>query len=315
MKNKPPQSGLPVFDRKQARMTEERVFGEGGVRFLYGNPVGAFLESTLLSRPWFSKLYGAYQDSGLSHSAIVPFIREFEIPMDEYEAGPFKTFNDFFIRRLKPGARPFEAEPARFSAPAEGRYLVFPKVDENTPLPIKGATLNGPELLGDTLREIDRPTGLRSVDLTPFNGGPGFIARLCPVDYHRFHFPDSGRIVAQARLHGPLHSVNPIALARHGDLLFRNEREVTVLETKNFGRIAYVEVGAICVGKIVQSFASDGDFRRGDEKGYFLFGGSTVIVIGEKGAFQFDPDLVEKSAAGLECLIRLGEGIATASRS
>jgi phosphatidylserine decarboxylase len=107
--------------------------------------------------------------------------------------------------------------------------------------------------------------------------------------------------------------VNPIALRKRGDLLFRNEREVTILETKNFGRIAYVEVGAICVGKIVQTFQGDRDFNRGEEKGYFLFGGSTVIVIGERGSFTLDADLVAKSADGMESLIHLGDGIATST--
>lgn len=309
-----PTKGLPIYDRKNRRMITEKIFGEAGVRLLYENPVGNFIESALLCRPWFSKAYGLYQSSGLSAREIEPFIDSFEIPMDEYESGPFRTFNDFFIRKFRPGLRPFEAEASRFSAPAEGRYLVFPSVGDATVLPVKGATLNGSVLVGANLREIDRPVELRSVDLSSFHGGPGFIARLCPVDYHRFHFPDAARVITRARLHGPLHSVNPIALGRHGDLLFRNEREVTILETKNFGKIAYVEVGAICVGKIVQTYPANREVRRGEEKGYFLFGGSTVIVLGEPGRFTFDQDLIEKSAAGQESLLRLGEGIATAGR-
>ncbi|MBS1960833.1 MAG: phosphatidylserine decarboxylase [Bdellovibrionales bacterium] len=311
-----PSHGLPIYDRRHRLMVTEKIFGESGVRLLYENPIGSLVESTLLCRPWFSKLYGAYQSSPLSRNAIEDFVEAFEIPMADYEAGPFSTFNAFFIRKFKPGLRPFEAEASRFSAPAEGRYLVFPSVDEATSLPVKGARLNGPALIGADLAERDRPEGLRGVDLSAFRGGPGFIARLCPVDYHRFHYPDAGKVVAHARLRGPLHSVNPIALARRGDLLFRNEREVTILETRNFGRLAYVEVGAICVGRIVQSgkgVSVGTEFKRGDEKGYFLFGGSTVIVLGEPGRFRFDADLVEKSAAGQESLVRLGEGLASAN--
>ncbi len=303
-------SGIRVYDRKHRVVFEEKVFGESGMRLLYENPIGSLLESTLLCRPEFSRLYGWYQSSRLSARGIEDFISRFEIPMDEYEAGPFASFNDFFIRKLRPGSRPFEAEANRLSAPAEGRYLVFPSVTETTALPVKGATLNGPALLGIDSR---RPApGLAGIDLNLFRGGPGFIARLCPVDYHRFHFPDSGKVLARTRIHGPLHSVNPIALGVRGDLLFRNEREVTILETKNFGKLAYVEVGAICVGKMVQTFSESRDFKRGEEKGYFLFGGSTVIVLGEPGRFRFDADLVEKSREGMECLVRLGEGIATA---
>lgn len=305
-----PAPGIRVYDRKRKTFFEEKIFGESGMRLLYGNPVGGWLESMLLSRPEFSRAYGFYQSTAMSARAIEPFVARFEIPMNEFEPGPFASFNDFFIRRLRPGVRPFEAEPSRFSAPAEGRYVVFPSVTETTALPVKGATLNGPALLG--LGELKPIAAFAGIDLSVFRGGPGFIARLCPVDYHRFHFPDSGKILARARIRGPLHSVNPIALRARGDLLFRNEREVTILETKNFGKIAYVEVGAICVGKIVQSFSAARDFKRGEEKGYFLFGGSTVIVLGEPGKFHFDADLVEKSVAGTECLVRLGEGIASA---
>jgi phosphatidylserine decarboxylase len=301
---------MMIYDRKAGRVVEEKIFGESGVRFLYGNPLGSALESTLLCRPWFSKLYGAYQSSGRSSGAIAEFVRRFEIPMQEYEDGPFRTFNDFFIRKLRPGAREFESDPNRLPAPAEGRYLVFPSVGENTPLPVKGATLNARALLGIE----EAPEEASRLGLRHFVGGPGFIARLCPVDYHRFHFPDSGKVVGRFRRRGPLRSVNPIALAVRGDLLFRNEREVSILETKNFGRLAYVEVGAICVGKIVQTHPENRDFARGDEKGYFLFGGSTVIVLGERGAFEFDTDLLDKSGTGVECLVRLGEGIATRTK-
>lgn len=290
---------LRIFDRKNQNFTEEKIYGEGGMRFLYENPIGRTLESALLSRAWFSKLYGTYQDSGMSRHKISQFIHDFKIPMSDYENGPFSSFNEFFIRKFLPGKRTFEKARERFSAPAEGRYLVFASITETTPLPIKGATLNGPSLLGN------------SSEMRRFHGGPGFIARLCPVDYHRFHFPDSGKILSETRIEGPLHSVNPVALAVRGDLLFRNERVVTVIETENFGAIAYVEVGAICVGKIVQSYKARAAVKRGEEKGYFLFGGSTVVVVGEPGKFSFDPDLLEKSAAGMECLIRLGEGIAT----
>lgn len=289
---------LNVFDRKSGKVFQEKIFGEGGMRFLYQNAFGKVLESSFLSRAWFSRLYGRYQSSGKSAAAIPDFIQRFQIPMNEYELGPFRSFNDFFIRKLKPDARPIEMLAERFAAPAEGRYLVFDRVDECTPLPVKGAILNGTALLGP------------APEMKAFHGGPGFIARLCPVDYHRFHFPDTGRILSRQRIRGPLHSVNPIALAIRGDLLFRNEREVTILETENFGKIAYVEVGAICVGRIVQSH-NEATFKRGDEKGYFLFGASTVIVVGEPGRFQFDTDLLAQSASGMETLVRLGEGIAT----
>jgi phosphatidylserine decarboxylase len=144
----------------------------------------------------------------------------------------------------------------------------------------------------------------------PFLGGPLFIARLCPTDYHRFHFPDDGRILFHARVPGPLHSVNPVALQYKSDILMTNERQVSILETKNFGKLAYVEVGALLVGKIKQTHPQDQEFRRGGEKGYFEFGGSTVLLFGEPGRWKPDADILDQSRNGRETLVRLGERIA-----
>jgi phosphatidylserine decarboxylase len=139
-----------------------------------------------------------------------------------------------------------------------------------------------------------------------FQGGSLLIARLCPLDYHRFHYPDDGRTWDSYRVHGALHSVNPLALKFRSDIFFTNERQISLLDTRNFGRIAYIEVGALCVGKIVQSHFQP-EFKRGDEKGYFLFGASTVIVMGQAGAWKPAQDLLEQTAKKRETLVRLGE--------
>ena len=132
------------------------------------------------------------------------------------------------------------------------------------------------------------------------------IARLCPVDYHRFHFPDSGSMVERYTLSGKFHSVNPVALKAQPTIFLENERCVSILKTDNFGYLAYVEVGALCVGKIVQSTNEMVRFERGQEKGYFLFGGSTVIVLGEKGKWLPDSDILENTRKGHETFIKLG---------
>ena len=132
------------------------------------------------------------------------------------------------------------------------------------------------------------------------------MARLCPTDYHRFHFPDGGRVLERYSLPGRLHSVNPIALKRRGDIFFTNKRDISILETENFGKLAYIEVGAICVGKIVQSHRQ-GDFRRGEEKGYFLFGGSSVIVMGLPGRWVPSEDVLRHTKEGMETYVRLGD--------
>jgi phosphatidylserine decarboxylase len=146
-----------------------------------------------------------------------------------------------------------------------------------------------------------------------FEGGPLLLARLCPTDYHRFHFPDKGQIIETYSIHGKLHSVNPLALKYKQEIFITNERQVSILDTENFGKLAYIEVGALCVGRIVQTYGTRKHFYRGEEKGYFLFGGSTVIVLGEPGSWIPDHDLLRQTEQGRETLIRLGEQVAVSN--
>lgn len=289
------------WNRETGRLEDEAIFGEGFVRFAYDNAVGRLLTSGLLVRGPFSKAYGAYQSTRWSARAVPKFIRRFGIRIEEYEDRPFGSFNDFFTRRFRPGARPFAPRPA-FPAFAEGRYFAYEALSEATRFPIKGMVLDATSLLGDVAMA------------RAFAGGPAFVARLCPTDYHRFHYPDAGKVLERRRVAGPLHSVALVALRRKPDVLCTNERRVAILETETLGKLAYVEVGALCVGKIVETDPSRDTFSRGDEKGYFHFGGSTVVVLGEPGRFRPDPDLLEKTREGFETFIRLGERIGTAAR-
>lgn len=294
---------IRYWNRALAREEDERIYGDAAVRWLYGTGAGRALADHILSGRLASQLYGAIQSSPLSRRKILPFVAEFGIDLNEFEGQPYRSFNDFFVRPFRPGARTFAAQPGRLPAFAEARYLAFSKIDEAQTFPVKGQYLSAEALLGSAERARE------------FIGGPMLLARLCPTDYHRFHFPDDGVVLEHFRLPGALHSVNPIALKYRGNILATNERHVTLLQTANFGRLAYVEVGALCVGKIVQTYSSP-SFRRGDEKGYFLFGASTVIVLGQPGAWHPDADLLEKTQAGkMETYIRLGDAIASRSES
>jgi phosphatidylserine decarboxylase len=290
---------ITYWNRRTGRVEQELVYGEGALRWMYETAPGRALGDRVVSRRWVSALYGAVQSSGWSTRKIAPFVSTFGIPMEEYEPHQYTSFNDFFIRRFTPEARTFTTSPRELAAFAEARYFAMERLDPADRFPVKGIALSAAELLGDATLAA------------PFAHGPAFIARLCPVDYHRFHFPDGGRITAAARRAGPLHSVNPVALHFRPDILITNERQVTVLNTDHFGRLAYVEVGATMVGKIVQTHDARSRFERGDEKGYFLFGGSTVVVLGEPGAWRPDDDLLAQSHSGRETLVRLGERIAS----
>ncbi len=287
------------WHRKKQGYEIEKVYGDASLRWAYQTAVGQKIVDGFLSQAWVSQVYGAFQSSRLSQRKIPEFIKNFNIPMEEFESGPFASFNDFFIRKFKPGARPWVEDPKCMAAFAEARYLAFEKVLPDQKFPVKGKFLSAGALLGGTSWA------------KKFEGGPLLLARLCPVDYHRFHFPDSGRVLESFSLHGKLHSVNPVALEARSDIFATNERRVTILETQNFGSLAYIEVGALCVGKIVQTDLSREYFRRGDEKGYFLFGGSTVIVLGQPGHWIPDRDLLEQTQMGREVLVRLGESVAS----
>jgi len=245
-------------------------------------------------------MVGWYKSQRFSARAIDPFIRQYHILVEEFEARRYGSFNEFFIRKFQPGVRPFCPEPYHMPAFAEARYFAYREVGATHLVPVKGAELLPEAILGG------------SENAAPFLGGPALVARLAPVDYHRFHFPDDGAILKHYPLAGALHAVNPLALAYKRDLFATNERKVSLLDTEHFGRLAYVEVGALCVGRIVHTHAHEGRFQRGAEKGYFLFGASTVIVFGEPGAWVPAPDLLEQTALGRETLVRLGETVALA---
>jgi phosphatidylserine decarboxylase len=289
---------IRIWNRAASREETEKVYGDKWVRWLYGSRSGQGIAEAVLVRPWLSRVYGSYQSSSASKHKVRPFIRDFAIPMQEYEDREFHSFNDFFIRKFRPGARSFAQAPGVMPAFAEARYLAWESVREEQVFPVKGHDLTAEAILG------------RSEVARAFHGGPLMIARLCPVDYHRYHYPDDGTTELAYPIHGKLHSVNPLALRYESRIFNMNERYVSVLNTKNFGKLAYVEVGALCVGKIVQTYPEAHPFKRGEEKGYFLFGGSTVILLGEPGRWKPSEDLLKNTARQVETLVRLGEPVA-----
>jgi len=295
---------IQYFNRELGKYETEKVYGDGAVRWLYDSSTGRAASKILIKKP-LSKVYGAIQSLPLTKSKVAPFIRDFNIQIDEYlptegrsESDPYGSFNEFFIRRFKEGKRPFSDESTVMPAFCEARYFGYESLNKEVRVPIKGSEWEASKLLANEKWS------------STFEGGPCLLARLCPVDYHRFHFPDDGVVSEFYKVSGALHSVNPLALRKVPEIFAVNERHVTIMETKNFGKLAYVEVGAICVGKIVQSREMKGSFNRGEEKGYFLFGGSTVILLGEPGRWKPDEVLLENTLKGIETYQKLGSGIA-----
>jgi phosphatidylserine decarboxylase len=210
---------------------------------------------------------------------------------------PSKSYADFFDRHFLPGKRRFPEDAYRMGAFGEARYFGWERLDASMTFPVKGAALKPQTLLG------------RKERVFAFDGGPVILARLSPVDYHHLHFPDDGYVRDEARMGHRLWTVNPPALRNQPDILFRNERHIQILETDHFGRLAFVEVGALSVGRIVQFHKSE-RFRRGEEKSVFKFGGSAVVVFGEKGAWKPAEDILAHTKGGMETYVQLGDVIA-----
>jgi phosphatidylserine decarboxylase len=307
MVSNPPE--IKYFNRMTGQNEIEKVYGDWFIKFLYTSFAGQKM-GNIFTNKYFSKAYGAIQDFPSSHKKVRPFIEKFNINMDEYEPGTrpaldqrdsYRTFNEFFVRRFKLGARDFINEPHRMPAFAEARYVGFEAINDKEHYPVKGHYLKAKDLVGNAqVAKI-------------FEGGPLLIARLCPVDYHRYHYPDNGKVLDEYRVSGAYDSVNPFALKYKNQIFIKNERHVSILQTENFGRLAYIEVGAICVGKIVQSHLWNEPFSRGEEKGYFLFGGSTVVLLGEKGAWKPSDDIIKNTSNGIETYLHLGTEVAVKS--
>lgn len=294
---------IVYFDRYLQQLCTEKVYGDKALKWTYGTVPGRFLLAALIKRAIFSKWYGWRMDRPKSREKVLPFIDDYELDATEFVRSPeeFATFNEFFYRELKPMARPIAKDESAVVFPADGRHLCVPDLSQSTGLFVKGEMFDLATLLADE-------------DLTKqFRGGSLLLSRLCPVDYHRFHFPAAGTPGEAKLLNGPLYSVNPIALKRNIQILATNKRELTILETEAFGRVLIIEVGATCVGGIVQTFAPGTSVAKGAEKGYFRFGGSSTITIFEPGRITFDEDLVENSLQQRELYAKMGDRMATAT--
>jgi phosphatidylserine decarboxylase len=295
---------IVYIDRNSKKEEKELIYGKIFLQLLYGK--GLFSRVTaLFFRPLFtrvhflSKLYGAFQKSRFSRSKVVPFIETFKIDASEFLEPPasFASFNDFFIRKLKPSARPMAPGNGVAVMPADGRYLVYDNFDAADGIVVKGKKFSLEEL-------VQSPALAKK-----YHRGGIAIARLCPVDYHRFHFPCDGKPEKPQLINGTLFSVNPIALKHNIDIFTENKRVITPFHTSHFGTILYIEIGATYVGSIHQTFDPASPQKKGNEKGYFEFGGSCLVLLFEPNTITFDQDLLDASRRHIEVRARLGQSL------
>ena len=288
------------IDRKTGEKKKEIVKGHKYLEWSYDTKIGRFFLETLFKRKLASYIYGKLQDLSSSSKNIKSFVDELSINMEEaIETDPlkYKTFNDFFIRELKPDARPINNNKNVFISPADGKVFAYENIDIHKVIQVKGMEYS--------LVELFSSENLAS----QYEGGTCIVVRLAPSDYHRFHFPDSGVPKLINKIKGKFYSVNPIALKRIQKLYCQNKRELTLFESDNFGKIIMVEVGATCVGTIIQTYEENKWVERGKEKGYFKFGGSTVILFLQKDQVKIDEDIVNNTDLGYETKVYMGEEI------
>lgn len=266
---------------------------------LYGSVGGRLLLKPLV-HPVVSKLGGMLLSSGASRLLIRPFIRKHGIDMSQYEPVKYRNYNEFFSRRIRSGMRPPDPAPDHLISPCDSKLSVFP-ISSGSRFQIKHTSYSTASLLRN--RELARR----------FDGGYLFLFRLTVDDYHRYCYVADGRKEKNVRVPGIFHTVNPIANDYY-PIYKENTREYSILHTEEFGDLLMMEVGALLVGKIVNHHEA-AKVRRGREKGFFQFGGSTVILMTEPGSVMPDTDLLANTKAGMETVVKMGDRIGIAGRA
>jgi phosphatidylserine decarboxylase len=292
-----PDDPITFFNRYTGKIEREDIYGEAPLRFAYQNPVGRGLLALLIKRALFSRWYGRRMDAPASKSRVTPFIQKYRLDPNDFADIPdsYGSFNEFFYRKLRPEARPIDAANDTVVFPADGRHLGFQNVANIPGVFVKGQHFDIPALVGSAA------LGAK------YREGTLILSRLCPVDYHRFHFPCAGTPGEPRLINGPLYSVSPIALRRRLAFLWENKRVLTELVTPDLGTVLIIEIGATNVGSIVQTMTAGKPVAKGDEKGYFRFGGSSTVTLFEPGKVTLAEDLLAQSAEQRELYARIGD--------
>jgi phosphatidylserine decarboxylase len=298
------QKRIFYFDREKQSIEEEYVLGLSWILLLYpSSPFFYWLSKTfllpVLRLSFISHFYGFLQRLPSSRKKIRPFVESQNIESKDFVKSleDFTSFDDFFTRKLKSSARPVAQEKEVAVAVADGRYLAYPQITSDLKLEIKNQHLNIKELLNDA-------------DLAEeYKEGSLVIARLCPLDYHRFHFPFDCEVSSPKLINGHLLSVNPIALAKNVHIFSENKRYLTKLQSPLFQDVIFLEIGATNVGSVHHSSTTQSSYKKGEEKGFFSFGGSCIILLFKKDSIKLDDDLVKSTLQGTEVLCKMGQTI------
>ena len=282
---------IKIYDRQNQTYYTEVQYGEKLLNFLYHTFWGRILLKLITNRS-FSKLNAIYNNSKASISKIKPFIEKYKIEMNDFESKKYQSFNDFFTRSLITGKRDISSDPELVIAPADSKLTVY-HITKNLQISVKNSTYSMNEILRD--RDLSRE----------YENGLCLVYRLTVDDYHRYCYIDDGEIVGQKRIKGRLHTVSSIS--KDYKVYIENQREYQVINTRNLGRIIQMEVGALLVGRIVNTQSKLA--MRGEEKGYFSYGGSTIIVFIKANQVIIDGDIIKHSRENIETKVKYGEAV------
>ena len=287
------------YDRAEKRLVSERIYGERFLSWSYRTRSGSFLTDLIFRHKFVSGIYGWLNRQAPSRWKIKPFVKKMNLDLQESipPLEDFKSFNDFFTRKIDLSKRPIHPHPHVCTAPVDGRVMAFRAVEADRTFRIKRSTFN--------LSQFLRDDGL----VKQFAGGSMIISRLCLSDYHHFHFPDSGIPRAAVPIRGKVYAGGPYSLERLVPFYTENYRMVTLFDSDHFDQMAMVEVGAFTVGSIRQRYVPGIHVLKGARKGIFELGGSTVVLLFQRGVIELDDDLLRNSRNEVETYVRLGDSL------
>lgn len=282
---------MKIYVRQDKSFIEDSQYGGSYLEKLYNTWYGRVLSKFILL-PVFSSMATAKDRRRSSTKKIAPFVERYGINMSDFEDREYNSFSDFFTRSIKPGKRPVDTDVNAVIAPADSKVLCY-DIDDDLKFTVKGSIYTPDEITGNC------------TDISSYAGGKALVFRLSMDDYHHYCFIDSGRVLSSNEIKGKLHTVSSIS-SKH-KIYKENHRIVNVLDTDHFGKVIYIEVGALLVGRIKNNGIKQ--FEKGQEKGYFEQGGSTTVLFFEKDKIKVDDDIAKMSGNGIETKVKMGERI------
>lgn len=274
---------------KYKYLNQEEIHEEApnkGLKFLYHTAFGRFI-LLLITNKFISNLVGFFMNTSLSKPMIKKYINKYDIDMNLYKETGYDCFNDFFKRELKEIKRTDNVED--LISICDSKISVY-KIEKDLILNIK----NSKYTLNELIKEPVSPE---------YEDGICIIYRLEPKDYHHYIFNDDGILLSNKKINGKLHTVNPIVYDKY-QVFTENKREVSFLKTTHLDQVIQIEVGALCVGRIKNLDVQQ--FERYDEKGYFEFGGSTIIQLFKKDVVEVKEEIINATKEDIETQVTVG---------